>query len=77
MSSFLLNIKYTKRLGKKLPNKVQALLAYLTTVKFGIKKLETSFPYLHHQPFRRGSRVWRTDGQTDRTGFKNRAKQLD
>jgi len=43
----------------------------LRTRKFGLKKLETSLyrevqtacRYL--EPFRRGSRVWRTDGQTD------------
>jgi len=47
--------------------------------KFSLKKLETSlyhmvwniFRYL--EPFRRWSRVWRTDRRTDRTAVRNTA----
>jgi len=48
-------------------------LYYIMIIKSGYKKLETSLcravqkVFRHLEPFRRATRVWRTDGRTDRT----------
>jgi len=49
-------------------------------MKFGLNKLETSlyrvvqYAFRYFEPFRRRSRVWRTDGQTEPPSATARSK---